>query len=119
MIDCIRTNLANTTADTMSQLNSSDEEAIPPVITKGGGKHIAATKRVLADPEAVAKVSFGEERAHLCGAHFANAAADTRTEQYRYVVRPFQSKHSSTSRNGTPSLRRIRQGSRKEPGIED
>lgn len=76
MINCTRTALADTTSDTMSQMDTSDEEAVPPVITKGGEKQIAAMKRVLADPEAMANVSLGDEKAQLCGAHFANAAPD-------------------------------------------
>lgn len=49
----------------MSQLNSSDEEAIPPVTTNRGSKHIAAIKKVLADPEATAKVSLDNEKSCL------------------------------------------------------
>jgi hypothetical protein len=59
MADCTRTSVADTTLDTMSQLNTSDEDAIPPVTTHRGKKHIAAIKTVLADPEAMAKVRLG------------------------------------------------------------
>jgi hypothetical protein len=45
------------------QLTTSDEEALPPVATNLGKKHIAAMKRTLADPEATAKVGHGDGKA--------------------------------------------------------